>query len=171
MPHDFGPGGRRRVDAVDEQTTTSDDFGDHHMSCTSRQSSERSEQQPTSSSTIAPQQQASYDHERRPSSSSVSSAHQCASPRVSSSSTAKSSLVAVLEHTNRDNECVFYNYKAVSGERRCTLTNERPVFSLARTSMCCPYAAGSRTPRPSCSLFDCPQFTGSMEIKSCCRRR
>ena len=169
MPHVFGPGGRRRVDAADEQATTSDDIGDRHKSGSKRQLSEHSEQQPTSSGMIAPQPQVFNDYEHRPS-SDAAEARQRASPRVSSS-TATSSLVAVLEHTNRDNECVFYDYKAVSGERRCNLTNKQPNSSFTRASMCRPYAVGSRTPRPSCSRSDFPRFTGSTAMKSCCRRR
>ena len=143
------------------------------MSCTSRQSSERSEQQPTSSSSItAPQQRSFNDYEGRPSSSIDSAAHRHTSPRVSSGISSDTiSLVALLEHTNRDNECVFYDYKAVSGKRRRMLTNKRLAFSFTRTSMCCRFVAGSRIPPPSCLLSEFPQLTGSTTVKSCCCRR
>ena len=168
--HVFGPGGRKYVTSSDVQTTA-DNSIDCHKSGSSRQSSKHTEQQPTSSSSIIASQQSAFNDydSRRPSSSSVPTAYRHASPRVSSS-TAKSSLAAVLEYTNRDNECVFYDYKAVSGEPPCTLTSKRPTFSSKRTSMCCRFAVGSPTPPPNCSRSDSPRFIGSTAMRSCCRR-
>ena len=124
--HVFGHSGRKNVTSADVQATA-DNSNVRHKSSSSRQSSKLLDQKPTSrSSTIAPQQQAYNDYESRPS-RSTTEARQRASPHVSSS-TAASSLRAVLEHTNRDNECVFYDYKAVS--------DERPMSNLSKPLAC-----------------------------------
>ena len=167
--HVFGPGGRKNATSTDVQAT-SNNSNNCNKSGSSRQSSKRLDQQPTSRSiTIAPQQRAFHDYERRPS-SSTTKARQRASPHVSSS-TATSSLRAVLEHTNRDNECIFYDYKAVSDEQPLSNLSKPHACSCKRIRAYCRFAAGSRIFPASCSLSDFPKFTGSMEMRSCCRRR
>ena len=166
--HVFGPGGRKYVTPTDVQATA-DNSNDRHKSRSSHRPSKHSEQQPTSSSSItASQQQAFNDHDSRPS-SSTTEARQRASPHVSSK-TATSSLSAVLEHTNRDNECIFYDYKAVSDERPLLNLSNSPTCSCKPIWAYCRFAAGSRIPAASCLPSDYPQFTGSTAMRSCCRR-